>query len=431
MNFLIIRRGISSTLPRLVERNEQIIYEHHKKSGLTLVHCPTVEDELIRKEKSKSQIVGSAMRSYLESRKEHEKFLEKAKDEYEIGRMNLARIMGKDVDTFTQDDIDEAINYLFPSSLEDKKARPFMREPKEIFSKTKELQFDDDGRPLNSQFYTSRQHFYTIVGEVCGELEQMKKLSDSNSQLKYLTMSKNEDIELIDKRSRWITFEELKKDYCNEEKISEKEYLTFLNILDNFLRELEMSTLNPSQQTNFFLNLMKYRVRNEEGKNELIIPEILLDGSCRYSEANGKKQNTMVKLRLYEKGDGIVRMLNGKDILLFKRLVHRQQLLAPFIITRTMNRFDVIVQRIDIRTNRLNTIDMTDDEIDVDKVQQPTSDLVIAMRHAISIGLCSFISNERIEHLRLAGMLTPDNRYRERKKFGQEGPRRKYTWLKR
>lgn len=76
-----------------------------------------------------------------------------------------------------------------------------------------------------------------------------------------------------------------------------------------------------------------------------------------------------------------------------------------------------------------------------------------AIRWGIAMSLRSFVDQEMIETMRLGkyrslstssliiivtncipfagGLLTRDYRRRERKKFGQEGARRKYTWKKR
>nr|CAD7464246.1 unnamed protein product [Timema tahoe] len=54
-----------------------------------------------------------------------------------------------------------------------------------------------------------------------------------------------------------------------------------------------------------------------------------------------------------------------------------------------------------------------------------------AIRWGISWGLRSFVDQEMVEKMRLAGLLTRDYRKKERKKPGQEGARRKYTWKKR
>lgn len=120
------------------------------------------------------------------------------------------------------------------------------------------------------------------------------------------------------------------------------------------------------------------------------------------------------------------------DIKYFEVLTHREQILFPFKVVDRVNKFD----------------------IDVDIIN-PTgmSCLAKAMRYAISKALCSFVSTDSIEKLRLglsskksnnsplkilyyfvffcflAGLLTSDTRQKERKKPGQEGARRKYTWF--
>ncbi|KAI4470418.1 ribosomal protein s9 [Holotrichia oblita] len=54
-----------------------------------------------------------------------------------------------------------------------------------------------------------------------------------------------------------------------------------------------------------------------------------------------------------------------------------------------------------------------------------------AIRWGIATGLRSFVDIDMIEKMRLAGLLTRDYRRRERKKPGQAGARKKFTWKKR
>ena len=54
-----------------------------------------------------------------------------------------------------------------------------------------------------------------------------------------------------------------------------------------------------------------------------------------------------------------------------------------------------------------------------------------AIRYALAMCLRSFTDETIIEEMKVCGLLTQDVRVRERKKFGQEGARRKYTWKKR
>lgn len=76
-----------------------------------------------------------------------------------------------------------------------------------------------------------------------------------------------------------------------------------------------------------------------------------------------------------------------------------------------------------------NTVDNVDVEAVVTGGGYSTQSF--AIRYGISMALRSFLDTETIETMRLAGLLTRDFRRRERKKPGQEGPRRRYTWKRR
>ncbi|PSN49737.1 28S ribosomal protein S9 [Blattella germanica] len=54
-----------------------------------------------------------------------------------------------------------------------------------------------------------------------------------------------------------------------------------------------------------------------------------------------------------------------------------------------------------------------------------------AVRWGIAMGLRSFVDKDMLERMKIAGLLQRDFRRRERKKPGQAGARRKYTWRKR
>lgn len=83
-----------------------------------------------------------------------------------------------------------------PSGLFSKRARPQMRPPQEIFPKKKEAQFDIDGRPFSSMFYTGKSNFYetcyVMTFHVCFVLnfdylqkisEYMQKMNDFEDRL--------------------------------------------------------------------------------------------------------------------------------------------------------------------------------------------------------------------------------------------------------
>lgn len=56
-----------------------------------------------------------------------------------------------------------SIEYLFPSGLYDRKARPMMQHPDEIFPSKKAAEFDESGRPFHSMFYTSKPNYYQTL----------------------------------------------------------------------------------------------------------------------------------------------------------------------------------------------------------------------------------------------------------------------------
>lgn len=70
-------------------------------------------------------------------------------DQFEAGWMNFL--------------LQRAIEYLFPSGIYDKKARPMMKPPEEIFPARKAAEFDETGRPFHPMFYTSKPNFFKLL----------------------------------------------------------------------------------------------------------------------------------------------------------------------------------------------------------------------------------------------------------------------------
>lgn len=50
--------------------------------------------------------VSKAMKAYLDRAREHDEFMKKQREEYQIGKRHLANMMGEDPETFSQEDID-------------------------------------------------------------------------------------------------------------------------------------------------------------------------------------------------------------------------------------------------------------------------------------------------------------------------------------
>ncbi|VDO66318.1 unnamed protein product [Haemonchus placei] len=107
--------------------------------------------------------IGRALETYIKLSKDHAAMMARERADFELGRRHLANMMNLDAHTMTQDDIDAAICYLFPSGLFDLKARPVMRPPDEIMPKFRSLSFDEEGRPKDSRFFTLHPKFYKLL----------------------------------------------------------------------------------------------------------------------------------------------------------------------------------------------------------------------------------------------------------------------------
>lgn len=127
-------------------------------------------------------------------------------------------------------------------------------------------------------------------------------------------------------------------------------------------------------------------------------------------------------------GTGLVD-INGKDILYFDNIQDREQIMTPL-------RFVGLLHKVDIECRTMYeeaTKEWSEDAPPFGKHirELGTSTQSGAIRHALSLALKSFVDKETVEKMRLCGLLSKDMRVRERKKWGQEGARRKFTWKKR
>jgi len=80
--------------------------------------------------------MSNAMKQYLLKKRTHDEFIAKERSEFELGKKHLGNMMGMNPDSMTQEDIDKAIDYLFPSGLFDDEARPKMKPPEEVILTT-------------------------------------------------------------------------------------------------------------------------------------------------------------------------------------------------------------------------------------------------------------------------------------------------------
>ncbi|XP_036910870.1 28S ribosomal protein S9, mitochondrial isoform X2 [Sturnira hondurensis] len=349
-------------------------------------------------------------------------------------------MMGEDPETFTQEDIDRAIAYLFPSGLFEKRARPIMKHPEQIFPKQKATQWGEDGRPFHFLFYTGKQSYYSLMHDAYGKLLNLEK-HKNELQAKSLFSEEAKTKDLIG--SRWLIKEELeemlveklsdqdkrlralkihrastastqfskssmKVPKCHPVKIHQEkqhwkdQYAQFIRLLERLL------TLQCGTAEKEFLQTFRRSV-TIQSKKQLIEPVQYDEQGMAFSTSEGKRKSAKAEAVVYGHGSGRIKV-NGIDYLLYFPVTQdREQLMFPFHFLDRLGKHDVTC-----------TVS-----------GGGRSAQAGAIRLAVARALCSFVTEEEVEWMRQAGLLTADPRIRERKKPGQEGARRKFTWKKR
>ena len=100
------------------------------QSCLVLSSDATVISPAVTTEPKKK--LSMAMKFYLEKKREHDSFIAHERSEFVLGKKHLANMMGMEAEAMTQEDIDKAIDYLFPSGLFHPEARPVMKPPEDV-----------------------------------------------------------------------------------------------------------------------------------------------------------------------------------------------------------------------------------------------------------------------------------------------------------
>ncbi|XP_057598614.1 28S ribosomal protein S9, mitochondrial [Hippopotamus amphibius kiboko] len=324
-------------------------------------------------------------------------FIKKQIEEFNIGKRHLANMMGEDPETFTQEDIDRAIVYLFPSGLFEKRARPIMKHPEEIFPKQRAIQWGEDGRPFHFLFYTGKQSYYSLMHETYGKLLDVEKHQDQ-LQAKGLFSEKTKTKDPIG--SRWLIKEELEEMLV--EKLSDQDYAQFIRLLE------KLSALPCGAAKEEFVSKFRRSV-TIQSKKQLIEPLQYDEQGMAFSTGQGNRKTAKAEAVVYGHGSGRIEV-NGVDYLLYFSVIQdREQLMFPFHFLDRLGKHDVTC-----------TVS-----------GGGRSAQAGALRLAMARALCSFVTEDEVEWMRQAGLLTVDPRVRERKKPGQEGARRKFTWKKR
>ena len=353
----------------------------------------------------KEKQMSSAMRMYLKRKREHDIFISKERAEFDIGKQHLANMMGLDPENISQEQIDQSIEYLFPSGL-DPEAKPVMKPPEEVFPKQKDVEFDFEGRPFHPFFYTLKPNFTKAIFTMRDHIEGMTIFGDRlqrqgkgpDSQ-QVLNLAKLAD-------TRWMTYEEVSK-ACLET-LSEAEYNEFILVLERLV------SLPFSYRVKD--DIFKWRVKEVAGiaVKDFITPQFDEKGRA-FVEVEGKRNTAEAHVRLTKPGTGKVEIIHKDkpdlvfDISYFYALKDRHQLMFPL-------QFSKMLGLVDLKATVHGG---------------GPSGQAGAIRYATAMAVRSFVEHDVVDEMKLVGLLTQDIRVRERKKPGKVGARRGYTWKRR
>lgn len=348
---------------------------------------------------------------------------------YFAGRRRLAKMMGRDPETFTDKDVAESLRYLLPSALSAKDARPFLKHPSLIFPKRAESAFSSDGRPLESAFYTGSTGYQNLVYEIfrhqaivegtdalpplqaASPTESsedgsgaLKPEGEESDQRKDETDDQTEDTvgfrsEEGSGQSNARPLVWLKKDVLSNllhEELSDTHY-------EDLIKRLVKLAEHPqSNQIKDFLD--QYRRPVFVYRTHAKIPQL---NSSEEAIALGRRKTSTARV-VVKKGHGFV-TVNGLPVVeYFPRIEDRHQVLYPFMKLDLLGAYDVTA-----------------------KVWGGgTTGQAGAIRLGISKALLAF-PGDHGDKLEADGLLVRDPRMVERKKPGQKKARKKFTWVKR
>uniref|UniRef100_A0A1B0GQ54 Uncharacterized protein n=1 Tax=Phlebotomus papatasi TaxID=29031 RepID=A0A1B0GQ54_PHLPP len=270
----------------------------------------------------RKETTSRAMKAYVERAREHEEFMRNQKFEYEIGKRHLANMMGEDPETFTQEDVDNAIEYLFPSGLYSKRARPLMKPPEEVFPARKAAEFDETGRPHHSMFYTGRPNFFQVLHDIAENINQLNTYED---QMIRKRVEVDPNLRLDISSSMWLPKEEFEDVLV--EKILDIEYTNFINAMNRLV------DLPYSYRVRDFIE--KYRKPLSVKASSEDIPQPQLDSNGRQfvTISNCPRKSARAEVTVRKPGAGVIN-INGSDIKYFSSDQCREQVSPlPFVFS--------------------------------------------------------------------------------------------------
>ncbi|XP_068902012.1 small ribosomal subunit protein uS9m [Tenebrio molitor] len=374
-----------------VQNNQWICVSSTHFKAKSFATAPSKTEPQVKKNVSK------AMKAYLERAREHDEFMKQQNVEFQIGKRHLANMMGENPETFTQEDVDQAIEYLFPSGLFEKKARPFMRPPEEVFPQRKAAEFDETGRPHHFLFYTGKPNYYKLLHDIVDHINDAYKFEDTMIRK---GIKPDPNLALDMSGFHWLDKSTLEKELV--ETIGDKDYEAFISTLERLCQ------LPYSYRSKEFI--VKYRkpLMSHEQTYQAPKPQNDADGRSFITTYECLRKRARGHVTIRSPGTGKI-TINDQDITYFTDVQPREQVLFPLLFANMH------------------------DKVDVEAFVEGggPSGQAGAIRWGIAWGLRSFVSQDTIEKMRLAGLLTRDYRTKERKKPGQEKARKKFTWKKR
>jgi len=363
-------------------------------------------DFAVSEQTSQTKAISTAMKQYLQKKRSHDEFIAKERSEFELGKKHLANMMGMSSERMTQQDIDKAIDYLFPSGLLHEGARPVMKPPEEIFPKPKDAEFDEDGRPFHTFFYCVTPNYVQTMYEIVDHLESLTFFGDRMSK-----QNRKPDPDMVLDEGTlastvWLDKAQVEKMLAEE--IRQTQY-------DNLIRALERLLEHPfSYRLKTYIFKFRSAISSHTIKQVIPQPEIGDDGRA-YVEFVGQRKNAMAHVRVTKPGTGNFSISHvdfpsiSTDISYFNCINERYQILFPLQFTNLTNSVDI--------------------ECKVGK--GGVSAQAGAIRYSLAMCLRSFVNEQTVEEMHVSGLLTQNIKVRERKKPGLAGARRAYTWLKR
>uniref|UniRef100_A0A1I8EGI0 Uncharacterized protein n=4 Tax=Wuchereria bancrofti TaxID=6293 RepID=A0A1I8EGI0_WUCBA len=343
----------------------------------------------------RNKVISRALEVYLNDVRKQNKIMAREKAEFELGKRYLANMLGLEPNSITQDDIDKAVEYLFPSGLTNKLALPVMKPPQEILPMLHQIAFDDEGRPKDLLFFTLAPKFYRLLSIVGAKTEALL-----GYQQKQEDDSKTHRIELLG--TEWISQQML----CNKmkERITDEMYAHLIVSLDYMV-----SLPGAHKEWDF---IFEYRKSVAVGAKDVIfgakVPPIqLVEGTNRrMAKVEVRLKASFAEVEVRDKGSGEY-TVDGYSLDVFRSLQAREIFLAPLIVTDLLGKLDI-------------TGKITDG---------PGGNSVIPRIIRYGTSLCiAALFPEHFDKLRLAGLLTSDPRRRERYKINQKGARAKWIW---